>query len=59
MATGDPSGSKQRVLELLVAGAGREFSADRGAGASCHWCDAGVGGEVSGGGYRAADPGTV
>ena len=46
---GDPCGSEQRVLELLVPGAGRVLAADRFARASGDGGDPGVGGEVPGG----------
>jgi hypothetical protein len=49
VAGGDPGGSEECFLELLVPGAGREFPSDGGSGAPGDGGDAGVGGEVAGG----------
>ncbi len=47
---GGEGGQEERPLELLVPAAGWVFPADRGSRASGHGCQAGVGGEVAGGG---------
>ena len=56
VAGGDPRGSEECVLELLVPGSGREFAPDGGPGTPGDGGDAGVGGELAGGPEAAGVP---